>query len=104
MDERQTANFRAYLAQMGIRGAGGETLTAEQAAELLRMLSRPRNAPQPGGDSTFTAADPDVASTPMFAAAVGFHEFFRVLTAAGFTEDQALKYMAYASQGGGSAQ
>jgi len=90
MDDRQAASFGAYLARMGIQGPGGERLTPEQAAELVQALAASR----------VPRADPDITGSPMFAAAVGFHEFFRVLTAAGFTEDQALRYMAYVSQAG----
>jgi hypothetical protein len=95
VDDRQAA-FRAYLSQLGVRGPSGESLTAEQVAELIHSLTAAR-ATRP--------VDADITGNPMFAAAVGFHEFFKVLTAAGFTEDQALRYLAYASQqSGGSGQ
>ena len=92
LDERQAASFRAYLAQRGITVPGTGTFTPGQLAELMQMLNQLPPPPE----------DP-VTATPMFSAAVGLHELFRVLTAAGFTEDQALKYLAHVSQGGPSS-
>lgn len=91
MDDRQAASFRAYLAQRGITVPGDGGLNPEQLSALMQMLTQPLPMAE------------DITSTPMFSAAVGVHELFRVLTAAGFTEDQALKYLAYASKPGPGA-
>jgi hypothetical protein len=89
LDERQAASLRAYLAQRGISVPGTGGFTPDQMAALMQMLTQP---PPPSEDAA--------TATPMFAAAVGVHELFKVLTAAGFTEDQALKYLAYAATSG----
>jgi hypothetical protein len=87
VDEKQAANFRAYLASRGITvPAEGEIDLGSMVSEVMSLLATPRRA------------EPDMVNSPLYASAVGFHEFFRALTAAGFTEDQALKYMAWASQ------
>jgi hypothetical protein len=89
VDDAQAARFREVMARMGLRGPGGMDLTPDQALEIKRLLAMPLQAAQP---------DPDLGNSPLFAAAVGMHEFFRNLVAAGFTEDQALKYLSMLGQ------
>jgi hypothetical protein len=91
MDEQKTADLLACLTRLGIRGPGGQNLTAGMVAELLRVLAPVTRPHQDPGD---------LSGSPLFATAIGLHEFFRVLTAAGFTESQSLRFLAYASQSG----
>jgi alkylhydroperoxidase family enzyme len=86
--------FAAYLRRLGLSsGPDGERFTDEDAAGIMRALSAARHpasaAPRPA-PAGFTDL-----SSPLHQAAISLHEAFSALTAAGFTEDQALKYLTW---------
>ena len=90
--------FAAYLRRLGFTaGSDGEPLTEEDAAGYLRALgaARPQAFRPPAGAPVPPRPEPDLSS-PLHEAAVSLHEAFTALVAAGFTEDQALKYLTWA--------
>lgn len=89
--------FAAYLRRLGLTaGPDGEPFTEEDAAGMLRALGAARRAPVHGPASQPQARPAPDLSSPLHAAAVSLHEAFTALVAAGFTEDQALKYLTWA--------
>lgn len=91
--------FAAYLRRLGLNaGPDGEQFTEEDAAGILHALRSASRASVQGAwarHPATQAAGPDLSS-PLHEAAVSMHEAFTALVAAGFTEDQALKYLGWA--------
>jgi hypothetical protein len=113
------SDIAAYLRRLGLAaGPGGEPFTAEEAAALAKALDeavrrparwvRPGSAPgrdiraaelaaargrrQEARAAAAPPAQPDLSS-PLDQAAVQMHEAFGALIRAGFTEDQAIRYL-----------
>jgi hypothetical protein len=101
--------FAEYLRRLGA-GAAGEQFTAEDAAGLAAALGSamrgrlevpvnlPRRVPRPGAPPARKEPEAADVTGSLDQAAVALHEMFGALQRAGFSEDQALRYLASISQ------